>query len=487
MESQSEAYDSKVKVTVFNIPSSGLVRLFEPEMAIVRDPAFQRLSGLKQLGTSYVVFRGAVHARFEHSLGALHEAERIIGAINRNPSTSEQIEGDAHRLVRLCALLHDICHIPFGHTLEDEFGLLERHDRNPDRFTRLFVDTALSRHVANAIGCDGLDELVRILQAVSADSPAETARLRYPYIADIVAGTVSADVLDYVQRDSLACGISAALGDRFLDSLVITSDTVNDASDRRRIGLDLEKRGMPRPDVESEVLTLLHNRYHLVERVFFHHAKNSASAMLARSVTESGLIDCPAAPGDDAQLDRLSDESLLLLLAHPEIAKWLGVALHRRTMNSRQLAADLAQAVSARQLYKIAYLGVYDDLAEQAEGIHSRYSRPDARIELEDSLANRAGLDRGSVLVHVPSPKMLLKLADVRVLSQGSQVTTLEHWDRTHSGRASALNEAHRRLWRVTVYVHPAVSLEQRELVRSAAATTFGSPSRYGPSVSAAA
>jgi uncharacterized protein len=477
MGSQHDAYDSGVKVTVFTIPSSGAVHVSEPEMVVVRDQAFQRLAGLKQLGTSYLAFRGAVHTRFEHSLGALHEAERIVQAVNRNPGTGERIDRDAHRLVRLCALLHDVCHIPFGHTFEDEFHLLERHDHNRERFTRLFWETDLPKHVAGAVGQDGLDQLVRVLDATSEASP----RLSYSYIADIVAGTVSADVLDYVQRDLLACGMPAALGERFLDSLAITPDSSAAPCDRRRMALDLEKRGMPRPDVESEVLKLLTYRYELVERVFFHHAKNAGSVMLARAVTEAGLIDVPAAPGDDRHFDRLSDEALLMLLAHPEIADCLGVELHDRDRQQRRLASELAGAVTARRLYKIAYLGVFDDLAGRADELHARYSPPAARISLEDRLAKRAGAPVGSVLLHIPPPKMLLKLADVRVLTHADGITTLEQWDRNHSQRAVALNEAHRRLWRITVYVHPGLSGEQRRLVRAAAQDEFGAPSRYAP------
>src|SRR5437588_11457218 len=123
--------DSRWKV--FTIPTTGSVLLFGPELEILDTREFQRLAGIKQLGTSYFVFRGAVHTRLEHSLGALGMAQKMIDAVDRNPYAQTVIDDRAKRLIRLFALLHDLPHIPFGHTLEDEFGLPRRHDKNPAR------------------------------------------------------------------------------------------------------------------------------------------------------------------------------------------------------------------------------------------------------------------------------------------------------------------------------------------------------------------
>ena len=119
---------------VQTIRDTGAVRLYGPEVHIVDTREFQRLAGIKQLGTSDFVFRGAVHTRFEHSLGALAQAQNIIDTVNRNP-LARQIDERGVRLARLGALLHDLPHVPFGHTLEDEFGLLNsaRREHPPSR------------------------------------------------------------------------------------------------------------------------------------------------------------------------------------------------------------------------------------------------------------------------------------------------------------------------------------------------------------------
>src|SRR5438093_1329557 len=94
----------------------GDIELGALEIELMDTPEFQRLRGIKQLGTAYLVFPSAVHTRFEHSLGTSWMAYRVLQAVRR----SEAISQDAERLMRLSAPLHDVPHIPSGHTLELE-------------------------------------------------------------------------------------------------------------------------------------------------------------------------------------------------------------------------------------------------------------------------------------------------------------------------------------------------------------------------------
>jgi uncharacterized protein len=473
---RSNPYDGDANdFKVFTLPVTGAVRVYGPEMDVLRTAEFQRLAGLRQLGTAYVVFRGAVHTRFEHSLGALNEAQRLIDAVNRNPATSEVIDGDAQRLIRMTALLHDITHIPFGHSLEDELRLLRRHDENRPRFQRLVTESPVGGFLRQALGDDGFGDYLALSGSARDE---DVAQLRFPYAADVVGDTVCADMLDYVLRDLHACGMPVTLGDRFLDFFAITPTSLTRTADRRRMALSLNKTGMPRPDVESEVIKLLTYRYELVERVYFHHAKNAASVMIGRAVWSAGLIG-DSTDDDDAHFDWLSDELLLAALASPQIADTLQLHRHPRAPSEIQLASDLAAAVQRRALFKVAYLGVYDDLADRVHHLYQAYAEPAKRRALEDSLAAAAGLPPGRVLVHLPSPKMLQKEAAVRVLTADREVVTLDAWDQQHSRRALALVDAHRRLWRVSVYVDAASSPAQRGGVRSAAEDAFTAPSRY--------
>src|ERR1041384_3924233 len=117
------------------------------EIELMDTPEFQRLRGIKQLGTAYLVFPSAVHTRFEHSLGTSWMAQRLIQSIRRTGSVS----ADDERLIRISALLHDIMHIPFGHTLEDERRVLPRHDKDDER-VRQFLEGGTGGRILESEG-----------------------------------------------------------------------------------------------------------------------------------------------------------------------------------------------------------------------------------------------------------------------------------------------------------------------------------------------
>jgi uncharacterized protein len=466
-------------VKTFTLPVSGSVVLFGPEIDVVATEAFQRLAGIKQLGTSYVVYRGALHTRFEHSLGSLHQAELMLQAIEGNPRDPYPVDDKARRLGRLGALLHDLPHVPFGHTLEDEFHLHTRHDVNEPRINGLLVRGPIGAILRDALGDEEFDELREVLAAKKDE---DFAQLRYPFVGDIVGNTVCADMLDYVQRDLLACGLPAAVGERFLDYLSVTSEDEGLDVDHGRLVLNVDKRGMPRPDVESEVGKLLSYRYELAERVYFHHAKNAASVMIGRAVQEAGWATGPETPASlDGNFVRLSDEMLLQSLAHPAIAESLQLQSDPDAVGDLDLAAALARQVLRRDLYKIAFLATWDDLPDAVARIAETYGPdPASRRQLEDRLADAAGLSRGRVLVHIPRSKMMQKDADVRIRTSTGEIVKLQDWDKKHSHRLEALNAAHERLWRVMVYVHPDDYVAAGNIVQAAAEDEFRALNRYG-------
>src|SRR2546430_17072292 len=112
----------------------GDIEVSSLEVELMDTPEFQRLRGIKQLGTAYLVFPSAVHTRFEHSLGTSWMAHRILQSVRRIEGVSQ----DEERLIRVAALLHDLTHIPVGHTLEDESRVLPRHDKDEKRDDYVF-------------------------------------------------------------------------------------------------------------------------------------------------------------------------------------------------------------------------------------------------------------------------------------------------------------------------------------------------------------
>src|SRR5215813_2315024 len=251
------------------------------EVELMDTPEFQRLRGIKQLGTAYLVFPSAVHTRFEHSLGTSWMAHRILNAIRRTADVS----ADDASLIRVAALLHDVTHIPFGHTLEDERRVLPRHDKDEERVDYFFRMSAVARILKR----EGLqDAVIGILKGD------ET------YQSDIVVGAISADLLDYLRRDTYFCGLSQYYDPRIFESFII---------DNNRLVMNLEKHGMLRHDALSELVNLLRIRYTLSERVYFHHTKISSGAMISKAV-ELALREGMTA----AELRTLRDDTLIWTL-----------------------------------------------------------------------------------------------------------------------------------------------------------------------------
>src|SRR6516165_9542256 len=239
------------------------------EVELMDTPEFQRLRGIKQLGTAYLVFPSAVHSRFEHSLGTSWMAHRMLNAVRRTSTVS----ADDVTLIRVAALLHDLTHIPFGHTLEDERRVLPRHDKDEERVDYFFRRSAVGRILKR----EGLQDAV--IDIIAGNNT---------YASDIVGGAISSDLLDYLRRDTYFCGLSQYYDPRIFESFIVEGD---------RLVMNLEKHGMLRHDALSE-------------RVYFHHTKVSSGAMISKAV-ELALREGLSVE----ELRTLRDETLMWMLS----------------------------------------------------------------------------------------------------------------------------------------------------------------------------
>ena len=228
-------------------------------MRLVDTPEFQRLRGVHQLGTAYFVYPGAVHTRFEHSLGTCWLTSQMLGRLN--PDISEH-----DRMVTLAAaLVHDVTHVPYGHTLEDERRVFERHD-TARRVKKFLPQGELGKQL-KALGL--LDDVVRTLLDKS------------DWKNRVFAGAVGTDLLDYLARDAFFCGLSQRYDSRIFHLFKLTNE------EESMLYLEAQKEGVLRQDALSEIIHLLRIRYFLSERVYFHHTKTVSGAMVSRAVEEA--------------------------------------------------------------------------------------------------------------------------------------------------------------------------------------------------------
>src|SRR5271155_4062672 len=121
----------------------GDIELSQQEWRIVHTRDFQRLHGCKQLGLSYLVYPAAKHTRFEHVIGVMEVATRIARRLPEH-FPADATGQERLKILRFAALLHDIAHVPFGHTLEDEMPSIPEHDAPSEGASKSRMDELVS-------------------------------------------------------------------------------------------------------------------------------------------------------------------------------------------------------------------------------------------------------------------------------------------------------------------------------------------------------
>jgi len=128
-------------------PIHGMIELNEGEVEIINHVAFQRLRRIRQLALSSLVYPGATHTRFEHSLGVMHLASRIMDSLYKRPIIHKQFDKKdfdrLRQLVRLAALLHDVGHAPFSY-LEQHKSDIELNVNKIDKVLKTFGELSPS-------------------------------------------------------------------------------------------------------------------------------------------------------------------------------------------------------------------------------------------------------------------------------------------------------------------------------------------------------
>ena len=327
------------------LPVHGHVRLLPPEMAIINHPAFQRLRRVRQLGFAHLIFPGGSHTRFEHSIGAVHVAERIIKATRENhekdfASGSDgaaaqewrltHLDGPVRKFIRLGALLHDIGHLPFGHTLEDELHHLPQHDGanrlalvsergyleydlNAAGLTDLETPSqgwslrdligALYRKDAKQLG-ENIDPF-ELLTAIVTKEPDKgssaheawkkrenslSTKLPLKVCQDIVGNTICADFLDYLFRDWHHLGKPHFEEKRIYEYMETRTPDAGVSPADDRFVINVGEPNKVRHDAITSILELLDARYKLAETVLFHRTKLALTGLLDRCLLEASHL-----------------------------------------------------------------------------------------------------------------------------------------------------------------------------------------------------
>ncbi|MAF67593.1 MAG: hypothetical protein CMJ84_18300 [Planctomycetes bacterium] len=439
-------------------PVHGDVYLTHKELSILDTPQMQRLRGIKQLGTAYLVYPGAVHTRFDHSIGSVHVAQQIIDAVNLSfdldPAGTIRISDEEARVVRMAALVHDITHIPFGHNLEDQDGIFWRHD-SAYRFQHMLGSDTQVGGVLRDLGV--VEDVLAILAPEDGGPPIP------PYWRQIVSGTVASDILDYLARDAYFTGLRLEV-----DSRVTSYFKVHRASGN--LFIDLTKHDLLREDILSEIVRMLEARYYFTERVYYHHAKVASGAMVARAVeialSGGGLCE-------EDFYDQ-TDASVIDLL------------LRAGGADGRELRR-LLDDFRARRLFKRACVFPrYENEDVQASLVERFFAgggaehRAAAEARIADLVRFSSGRDV-RVIAYCPARRMQLKEARTHVRWPGVEgVESLSRFAE-HVPRLVDLERSYQNLWKFYVFADTADAAVLTRVQEAARQEFSGATNVYSP------
>jgi hypothetical protein len=249
-------------------PVHGFIFREPVENLIIDSPAFQRLRGIRQLALAALVYPGATHTRFDHSLGTMHVAGKIAESIG--------LEAAEVRLVRLAALLHDIGHGPFSHVSEpvlEQFCDRERVSMKRGQQIHEVLSSAIIREdeaLRRPLSDVDRDQIIGVLDGTYGDA----------VLKSIVSGPLDADKQDYLLRDSHFCGVRYGVYD--LERLSHCLAVHPDPDDRY---LAITEDGVHA--LEQFVLA----KYYMTTQVYRHKVRLISDAMIQRALELGIAVD----------------------------------------------------------------------------------------------------------------------------------------------------------------------------------------------------
>lgn len=378
-------------------PIHGSIPLDDWALPLVDSPVLQRLRRVQQLGTAHLVYPGAHHKRFEHSLGAHHLAGRLAAALG--------LDDAATRTVKAACLLHDVGHGPFSHAFEE---LVKEEGRRHEETSQ---DLIRWGPLGDLLRQGGLDP-VAVSDAVGSKGP----------LSPVVSGSLDADRMDYLLRDAHYTGVRSSVDvDRLVQ--VVARDPEH--------GIVLDESGT----IAAEALLTM--RFLMYPAVYLHHTVRASESILLAAV-RAHIADGHATLKG---LERETDDGLM-----------------QRLRAGGGVAAELAARLDERRLYKRAREGRPDEAhLPLVKDIQEHATK---RRRLEGDIADAAGVPRHHVLLDVPKPPKfreaglrvrfkdgsLKPLADASRLVRVMQDARMDHWrwwvfapkhDREAVGRAA--------------------------------------------------
>ena len=307
-------------------PVHRYISFSEVEKEVIDTGVFQRLRRIRQLAGAHLVYPSAQHSRFEHSLGTMHVAGYAGETLVAKGYLDDE---DKVRKLRLAALLHDIGHGPFSHLFEEVLEL--RHGTSHEDVGKRVISKSEISDILKKHGYNPSD----ICKLSFGES-------KIKFLNEIIAGGLSADLMDYLSRDGLFTGVQYGKIDhhRLISSFEVVSNG-HLAIDRSAL---------------YSFESMLISRYEMFKAVYFHKTVRSAEVMLLNSMA---LADEHLNLTDTSMNNylNLTDEVILERLCSLE--------------NGNKIALNLATDYRSRKLLKC----VYEKFVHKRDKLYSKMDR----------------------------------------------------------------------------------------------------------------
>ncbi len=334
-------------------PVHGYIYITENEKEIIDSYPVQRLRRLRQLAGAEYVYPGANHTRFEHSVGVMYLAGRVV----ENPNISHRISKEEAVMVKIAALLHDIGHGPFSHVFEHL--LIKELDKTHEDITSWIIEKSELRDMLGKIGHKSED--VGKLAIGKLHKPQKA------FLDQIICSAVDVDKLDFIVRDTHHTGAEYGYIDIF--RLIHALDVFGE-----NLALDL--------GALSALESLIIARIESFKSIYFHRVGRAAQIMLAMAMEKA-----------NEELGFTDFKTPEEYLAMDDYTVWTA-------LKSCKKSSAIIKNLERRRMLKCAYERTF---YEKDPMISNIFGREAHRKQLQNEIAKEAKVETEAVIIDVPT------------------------------------------------------------------------------------
>lgn len=334
-------------------PIHGYIYITEKQKEIIDSYPVQRLRRLRQLAGAEYVYPGANHTRFEHCLGVMHLAERVV----KNPTISLCINEEEAEMVKIAALLHDVGHGSFSHVFEHL--LIKELDKTHEDITSWIITKSELKDLLNKLGYKP--------EAVGHLAVGRLHKPKKAFLDQIISSAVDVDKLDFIVRDTHHTGAEYGYIDIF--RIIHALDVLEE-----NLAVDL--------GALSALESLIIARIESFKSIYFHRVGRAAQIMLAMAMEKA-----------NEELGLTSFKTPEEYLAMDDYTVWTA-------LKNCKKSSEIIRNLERRIMVKCAYERTFYEKDTMVSNI---FSREAYRNQLQAEIAREAKVETESVIIDVPT------------------------------------------------------------------------------------